>query len=376
MIKNRILLASVLKPINDTRMYGKLGVSLAKLSRTHIHIAGYHGPIPPAPANMFFHPIFRFKRLSWQRFLAPLIFFKHLWKLSPHVIILGTHELLLISVIYKIFRRCRLIYDVRENYYLNLTSQKVYAPLTSRLLAFAIRITEKLTAPFVSHFFLAEKSYANELPFVQSKYLTLQNKFQPPYPQVPLPPVTKEIILPTHKIQLVYSGTISELYGVFRAVTLCKALNQVAPIYFLTIVGYCTQPAVLHRLKAEIAGNQRITLIGGDILVPHHKILQAIAQSHVGLLPYFPHPSLVGCVPTKLYEYIGQALPVIAQQNPLWQEQVNHYQAGITIDYEDYQALEVHEKLSQGKFFPQQDLTGAYWLSEEKKLLAWAETTI
>jgi glycogen synthase len=376
MIKKRILLASVLKPINDTRMYGKLGLSLAKLPEVQIHIAGYQAPVPPAPGNMQFHPLFNFKRLSWRRFFAPLAFLKLLFKLSPDVIILGTHELLLICLFYKIFRPCRLIYDVRENYYLNLTSQKIYAPLTSRFLAFIIRLTEKLAAPFISPFFLAEKSYAAELPFIKSNCLILENKYQPPYPAIAQPPTKAGVKIPEQAVQLLYSGTISELYGVFKAVDFCNVLNQVLPIYYLTIIGYCPQPEILMQLKKLISGNDRVNLIGGDKLVPHHQILQAISDSHVGLLPYQPHPSTAGCIPTKLYEYMAQALPIVVTPNPLWQELVTQFNAGLAIDFDNFPAQEVHQHLHRNIFYDSRDLTPIYWLSEEKKLLNWATKTI
>ena len=370
------MLASVLKPINDTRMYGKLSLSLAKLPHAQIHLAGYQAPLPPAPDNLHFHPLFKFKRLSLKRFLAPLRFLKLLFKISPQVVIVGTHELIWVTLIYKIYRRCDLVYDVRENYYLNLKSQKVYVPVISHFLAFAIRGIERLAAPFVKQFLLAEKSYAGQLPFLQSKYLVLENKYQPKYPALVNPPVATGVKLSTPKVQLLYTGTISELYGVFEAVALCQALNQVAPGYVLTIMGYCPQTEVLQRLKNIISGDGRITLIGGDYLVPHHLILEVISESHVGLLPYHPHPSTAGCIPTKLYEYIAQSLPVIVAENTLWENLVNQFQAGIVVDFNHYQATDIHAQLHQQTFYAGKDLTPAYWVSEEKKLLDWANTTI
>jgi glycogen(starch) synthase len=376
MKETRILLASVLKPINDSRMFRKLGLSLAKLPRTQIHIAGYAAPIPPAPENITFHPLFRFKRLGLSRFLASWHFFKLLWQLSPQVIIVGTHEFLLAALVYKIFRQYRLVYDIRENYYLNLTTQGIYSPFLSRLLANIIRLTERLTAPFVDYFFLAESSYAAELSFLQEKYLILQNKYQPVEKKIDFTVHYPGRQLPTGNINLLYSGTISELYGVFWAINLLEALNQVAPIFKLTIIGYCPQPEVLARLKALLSNQTAITLIGGDYLVPHADIIAAIHNSHVGLLPYQPHPSTFNCVPTKLFEYLGNALPVIIQQNPLWEVLIQQYEAGLAINFQDFDASAIYEALTNQTFYQHKNLKDIFWQSEEEKLLNWVKTIL
>ncbi|MDB5264130.1 MAG: hypothetical protein JWQ14_3413 [Adhaeribacter sp.] len=376
MKETRILLASVLKPVNDSRMFWKLGLSLAKLPGVQVQIAGFRAPLPPAPENILFYPIFKFKRLSLGRFTAPFLFFKLLWRLTPQVIILGTHELLLITLVYKIFRPCRIIYDVRENYYLNLTSQQIYSPFTSRVLAQVVRLTERMAAIYVSGFFLAEKSYAPELPFLDNKYIVLENKYKPITPFLPNQNLLSGRRLPAKDINLLYSGTISELYGVFRAVNLCEALNKIAPIFRLTIIGYCPETKVLEKLKALVSKNESITLIGGDELVPHDKIVAAIQESHMGLLPYQPHPSTFNCIPTKLFEYLGHALPVLVQQNPLWEDLINQYDAGLAIDYSHFETASLFQIIINKTYYQNQNLAGVYWQEEEAKLLHFMQKTI
>jgi len=376
MNKTRIVLASVLKPINDTRMFEKLGLSLAKLPTTEIHVVGFQAPLPVATAIIFFHPIFRFKRLGLGRILASFRFYKLLWQLAPQIIIISTHELLLAGLFYKLFRSCRLVYDVRENYYLNLTSQKVYPRLISYLLAFIIRFTEYLAAPFITCFFLAEKSYATELTFIRQKYLVLENKYKPETTETIYTPPTAGKKLSSDQINMLYSGTISEIYGIFRAINLCKALNQIAPIFKLTIIGYCPQPSVLVKIKNEIKNYPFITLIGGDYLIPHAQIVAAIQKSHLGLLPYQPHISTFSCIPTKLFEYLGHALPVIAQQNPLWHELIQQHEAGVSINYNNFQAEDLYQNICNRTFYRNANVATVLWEAEEKKLLAWARTTI
>src|SRR5687767_11228246 len=104
MIKTRILLASVLKPVNDARMFHKLGLSLSKLPGSEVHIAGFAAPIPAAPAHVFFHPLFAFRRLAAGRLLVPFRYLRLLFRVQPTVIVAGTFELLLPSLLYKLLR--------------------------------------------------------------------------------------------------------------------------------------------------------------------------------------------------------------------------------------------------------------------------------
>ncbi|WP_266205189.1 glycosyltransferase [Pontibacter kalidii] len=368
MSETRILLASLLKPINDTRMYEKLGVSASKLTGTEIHIAGFQAPIPAtAPANVYFHPIFDFKRLSLGRLLAQRKYKQLLHQLKPDLIIACTHELLGASRHYCKKYGARLMYDVQENYTLNLTSQQNYPPLLRQLLALGVARSEKNAAPGITHFLLAEESYALELPFLpEGKYTVIGNKYKPaPGYTLPATPVQ----LKQQPLRLLYSGTIAEVYGVFEAVSLAEALHQLEPSTTLTIIGYSSRSQTLNQLQERIKGKSFITLIGGDRLVPHQQILQSIKESNLGLLPYQPHPSTKHCIPTKLYEYMAYALPVLVQQNPLWQSITEAYQAGISIDFRQARPQELLPRIWQGLFYTSGIPADIFWEAEEAKLL-------
>src|SRR5690349_5311773 len=163
MDKTRILLASLLKPVNEPRMYEKIGKSLTKLPEVDVHICGYHATsVLPNSANLFLHPLFSFKRLSIGRLLAQFKYFRFLFQLKPGVVIVATHELLLVTIIYKLISGCKVLYDVQENYYRNLKYQQNYPPGVKTILANLVRAFEIVTAPFVDHFLAAEENYAQE----------------------------------------------------------------------------------------------------------------------------------------------------------------------------------------------------------------------
>lgn len=367
MSEKRILLASLLKPVNDTRMFEKLGYSLCKLPNTQVHIAGFAAPVPAdLPANMHLHPVFSFRRLSMGRIEAQLRYLRLLKSIKPDLIIVCTHELLLPTWRYSRKYKTLLVYDVQENYSLNLTAQDTYNPILKRILAWGIRRIEKLTADGIAHFLLAERSYAQELPFIDARYTILENKYKPAPNYKPRP---APVGINPESIKLLYTGTISGIYGIFEAIRFAEEFFRINNHVTLTIIGYCAHEPTLQRLKKVISGKPYITLIGGNRLVPHPEILQAIATHDLGLLPYQPNPSTFHCIPTKLYEYMAYNLPVLIQQNPLWEEIVTENNAGLSINFNKINLTSLLQTLYNRTFYSSATLENVFWESEEAKLL-------
>ncbi|WP_241739031.1 glycosyltransferase [Pontibacter beigongshangensis] len=350
-------------------MYEKLALSLGKLAHTTVHLAGFAAPPPAdAPDNICFHPIFRFRRLSPGRAAAQVRFYKLLLQVKPHFLIASTHELLLVSWFYCLLYPCQLIYDVQENYALNLRSQQNYPPLLKLLMATLVRGTERLLAPRIAHFLVAEKTYLQELPFLKQRATLLENKYKPaPTYQLPATPVKLSADKP---LRLLYSGTIADMYGIFEAVELAAQLHQLQPGTTLTIIGYCAQGQTLTRLREQLKDKPYITLIGGETLVPHQQIIRQIQCSDAGLLPYLPHASTFTCIPTKIYEYMAHALPMVIQQNPLWQPLVQAAEAGISVDFRKADATAIKNSLQGQQFYRKGIPPATFWDVEEQRLLA------
>lgn len=366
MKKIRVLLVSLLKPIDDPRMYGKLGRTLRSLPGTDIHVCGYSAPLPADRQGIIFHPLFSFRRLSAGRLVAQVRYLRLLHRLRPELILVCTHELLLPSLLFKALTGALIVYDVQENYALNLRSQQNYPAGVRQMLAGSVRLAERLSSQFVDHFLLAEKSYVQELPFLGKNCTVLENKVF----SLSLPQTTKKITIDTQKpFRLLYSGSISRLYGVFEAVELCHRLRQLHPGVEMTIIGYCSQPKVLAELKKSLAQKPYITLVGGDRLVPHADILASIRSADLGLLPYRPHISTFACVPTKLFEYLAHALPFLIQHNPTWEPLVHRHRAGLFMDFAQPDPSALLQILKEAVFYPAGAPAEALWENEAPHLL-------
>ena len=370
-----ILLASVLKPLDDTRMLGKFARTLAQRPNTEVHVAGRLAPAPAdLPGNLYVHALLDGTRLSWARLQAQWRYWKLLQEVQPTVVFVHAPELLPLTALWQALGQGRrFVYDVRENYALNIQTQQVYPAWARGLLAGLVRWLEALAARRATAVLLAERSYAEELPFLQpERTLVIENKYQP-YSTEAQPAALGHLPAPTEPLRLLYSGTISELNGVFEAITFWRQLREAWPLAHLTIIGFCQQPAQLERLRAAVAEvGTGVTLIGGGTLVPHAQIVAEIGRSHLGLLPYRPHPSTARCIPTKLFEYLAHGLPVVIPPNPLWRGIVEPYQAGVCIDFQALghsspSAAEL-AALFQQPFYQEGVPDEAFWATEAEKL--------
>jgi glycosyltransferase involved in cell wall biosynthesis len=299
--KKRIVVASVLKPLNDTRMTEKIACSLANDPAYDVHVIGFPSAIP-SDARITFHTFRAFKRLSFARWFSSARILRIMLKIKPTVIIVATHELLLSGVIAKILLGAKLVYDVQENYYLNIQHANAFPRLLKFFIAWYVRLKERILGGFISHYFIAEKIYANQMPFLHNRFTILENKALTSDSR---PNAT------TGGVELIFSGTLSRSTGVFKAIELAKKLHADDNGISLRIIGYAALSRERNLLIEETRKFPFITLIGGNTLVNHAEVMNAVLHASAGIIAYEPTPATRGRIPTKLYEYLSTALPVI-----------------------------------------------------------------
>ena len=358
--KRRIVLASVLKPVDDTRMFEKMGVSLAQKGGYEVIILGYPSASIPVHEGIQFISLSPFKRLSLSRLAARWIAFWKLLKLKPSLLIFTTHELLIPAVVLKVLMNVKIIYDVRENYYRNILHSGSFPLLIRWPLAFIVRFKEKLFAPAVDHFFLAELGYEKEFRFHRGGWTVIENK------AVHVP--SFERMKDPNKTRLLFSGTLAESTGVFRAITMAKELYRLDSGVSLTIAGYAALKNVRDQIQQEVKKNSWITLIGVDQLVPHEKIMECIQQSDFGIIAYPLSDHTNNSKPTKLFEYFNTQLPIIIEQVWPWISEYDVFQPFLICDLKKLNGPELIQKMKTQTFYPRvpEDVT---WLSEVPKIL-------
>lgn len=358
----RIVIASVLKPVDESRMYEKIGVSLAETGQYEVHCIGYPTQSESKPLqNIYFHPIADkpFGRISLKRVFAPWQILKIVHSLRPGILIITTHELLAMAVLARLILSCKLLYDIQENYCRNVLHTSSLPVIVRHVLAYWIRFKEIISSNFINHFILAEAGYLSELKFAKPNIL-LQNK------------LPKEIAGMYRKKEfngystLVFSGTLAETTGVFKVIEIVTELNHIDPSFRLIIIGSSPVPSVIKKLLSLSMKHSFIEFKGQNDPVPHKDILSTIQQADFGIIYYPPNPATAGSMPTKLYEYMALHLPLLIRHTEKSHALVTEHHAGITLPEPiDYPAL-----IDQMKSFrPGQSDSGLYWDDEVR---AWA----
>jgi glycosyltransferase involved in cell wall biosynthesis len=363
MKKRRIVIASVLKPVNDTRAFEKMASTLAAHGGEVFLIGqptknSYSGNL-----RIHFLPLKKFNRLSFSRLVAPLKIGLKIYQVKPELLIVNTHELLIVAVLNRIFFGTPIIYDIQENYWRNILLTNSFPHLLRPLLAGWVRLKEKLTSPLFHHFIFAEKSYEKEIGFVYSKYTVIENK-------VLLPPRFTRLPDPEKKV-LLFSGTLAESTGVFRAIEFAKKLHAIDPKIELLIIGFCAVKNTLEEIKSAVQNHPFITLRGGNELVPHPEILDAISAANFGIVSYPLSPHIADKIPTKLYEYLGCGLPILLQNHKPWMDFCQPFGGALSFDFAAYEPAEIVTQL-KSQHFNSVDSSASFqltWQSEETKFL-------
>lgn len=354
MSKHKILFASSLKPAFDIRTQ-KLYMSFKDSNNYECFFCGvkYHD-LPKHLKN---------QTLSWKygrglffRLLISLKFFFFLIKSKPDTIVINNIDLQFVTIFYKLLSGCKIIYDVQENLALNILNQKVYHGFKKKLFTFLTNASNKRIAKYCSGFILAEKCYEQELLFINDKpFIILENKT--------LPPITsRNNNHSKYKLKLLFSGTIGETSGIERALSWYKEIRLITNCQ-LTIIGHTPELHIHNKLKTLSSQNSDIFYLGSPSPIPHFLINKEISSADFGLICYTINTSNKNKVPTKLFEYLANQLPIICQKHDNWNSIITNNNAGVI--YSSQLALEQ----LQNEFYTNSSTEFAIW--DKNELTKW-----
>ncbi|GAA2756001.1 glycosyltransferase [Actinopolymorpha rutila] len=132
---------------------------------------------------------------------------------------------------------------------------------------------------------------------------------------------------------IVYVGGLSDLRGL-------SAMLDVARIAGprhgerLTLIGTFMPPDLEARLaEPELAG--LIEYVG---VQPPKRVRELLGESRVGLILQVGPEAYKRNLPTKMFEYMAEGMPVVASHFPLWKQILDEAEAGVTVDPEDGRA--------------------------------------
>lgn len=322
-----VLIASTLKPIMDVRAFGKLALSLGETNTYSLFIIGFSPKRPISiPGFQFFSSMSHFdSRLD--RVLAQIRFLFRLLHIRPKILICCTYELLPIASFLKPWLGFKIVYDVQENYLINLDLNPELSEGEKRNAANLIQKAELVNG--IDLYLLAEKCYANEMPN-KKPYLVLGNKF------VGELKAQKTIQLKDKSaIRFCITGTITPAFGTWEAVIWFDEISKSFPKAELVIAGHC--PLISFSEKLENAAKEipNLSLRISRNPVDHEELISVLTDSDFALLPYQDHEAIRYKMPTKLFECAALGIPVLISPNPIWEEFLVDFKGGYTIDFLD-----------------------------------------
>ncbi|MDZ7647938.1 MAG: hypothetical protein U5K54_12590 [Cytophagales bacterium] len=80
---------------------------------------------------------------------------------------------------------------------------------------------------------------------------------------------------------------------------MAKALHTIDTKIELRIIGYCALAKMLEDIKSAISNCPFISLVGGNTLVPHLQIMDAIASADFGIISYPPSYHIDNRIPDQ-----------------------------------------------------------------------------
>ena len=368
-MQNKIvtLIASVLKPVDDTRMFEKIGLSLHQSNKYEVNIIGFQTKNKSLCTKIRMIQAFGFSRLSVARLFAPIKFLRIALSIKPQLLIITTHELIFAAIVYKcLVRKSRLVYDIQENYYRNMIYQGGFSKPVNLVLAIAIRIIEILSTNLFSKHILAELCYAGEFKFSNTKSILVLNKFKPIKTNNH---INYTCFIPKENtLKLIYSGTIHQVYGIVQTISLVKELNKLLNIKLL-IIGCTKDIKLLNYLVKQKAEHSWLQLYADTTPIPHQQIISCIQQADFGIVSHQPVPSIAGCFPTRIYELMAYQKPILLQNHAPWTHYCDRWDSAIAFDYNQFDAIWIAEQMTRRKFYKYGLPDDIYWESEEKNLL-------
>ena len=220
-------------------------------------------------------------------------------------------------------RGYQVVYDMHENVPVAITTKEwLPAVLRKKLLPKLYGALERVLLWHMPVIF-AEESYRRYYSWLDAPSAVILNM-----------PIARDLLavkMPRAELPTIgYIGDVKPLRGSFVTLEALAILNKRGYSVGWECVGQLTdshQKGMQAFIEQEAI--QRVHLYGRTRPADWHPI---IAQCHVGLAILAPIPNYQESWPTKLFEYMGLGLPVIASGFPLYRELIDEVGCGLTVD--------------------------------------------
>ncbi|MBA3927629.1 glycosyltransferase family 4 protein [Listeria rustica] len=327
----KVLIMSSVHPWNDTRVFHKEAVSLARLGYdvTLYAMAGNHvyDDTIPNLCVVTFTPKSIAKR--WKTWLQLYRIAKHS---DAEIIHIHDPELLPLGYLLKRMHRKKMIFDMHEDFPAVLGGKKFGKMRIPRWLLRLVSTAEKKMLQKMNAVIYAEKYY-------KENYETLTTKQRDIYNYPFLQEATET--LKYEKQTLIYAGAIHEIRGFKEMLAVAKLLKGANYDFQLLIIGKVPERLKIYAEQFVRNNNleDEVKLLG-RLDLP--ELMTYYAKSHIGLAILHPEANYLRSLPTKVFEYMSVSLPYVLSNFESYERLVEETGSGYVVN-----PLSPHEIASQ-----------------------------
>lgn len=325
-MKRKVCVISTVHFLNDTRIFHKEILSLAKQKLSIVFIGRGNPFLLPEIDGVTFYPLPEKPGLMG-RVKNIWLAFKQAIRSRAEVYHLHDPELIIIGFVLKWLYGKKIVYDIHELHADEIKYKPYLKHPLNHVAALGYSITEKLATRVFDANILAESEYAQF--YSGSNFVAIQNFIPAKY----ILKSEEDLCAPSDPLQFVYLGSITRVRGAFEMLKFADFLRRNTTRNFnLHLVGPIYPSELEMQMQAEInrTGLEKAVTLHGKLDFPEAQKL--LRKCHVGLI--FLHPILnnTTILPTKLFEYMGNGLAIMMSDFPLWQKFNHTYGCGLTVD--------------------------------------------
>jgi glycosyltransferase involved in cell wall biosynthesis len=217
----------------------------------------------------------------------------------------------------------KVVYDVHEDVPQQVLSKDYIAYPLRRAVSAGAAMAEAVAARALDGIVVANPEVMSRFP--ANKAVLVQN-----YPI--LDELVRHEATPYRERQLraVYVGSITGQRGMAEMIRAMAALRDWPEARL--ILGGTFSPASLIDAARGLEGWDRVDYRG---FLSRPQVVGALGQARVGLAVLHPVPNYTKIQPTKLFEYMAAAIPIITSDLPAWRSIIEAADCGMAVDPRD-----------------------------------------
>ena len=236
-------------------------------------------------------------------------------------------ELILIGILLKIFTKAKVIYDVHEEFPMEILSKEWLPSFSRKWVSRGVGWIEKVASNVFDAVIAATPNIASHFP--DKKVTVIQN-----FPRLDEIGPETNIEFRNRPNRITYVGDIREVRGACEMVQAMELLPDIMNVK-LYLAGRFNPPTLEMKLK-NLPGWKHVEFLGWRT---KKQVTKLFNTSRAGLVLLHPLPNHINALPNKLFEYMAAGLPVIASNFPLWRKIIEDNKCGILVNPKDTRSI-------------------------------------